>query len=106
MLLLKPGVRVAGIRPEVLLAIVAAERVFEDAGADLVLTACVDGKHSVGSLHYAGQAVDIRTRDLPPESRQKLVARIRECMGEDYDVILESDHIHLEFQPKRPLGNA
>jgi hypothetical protein len=106
MLLLKPGVRVAGIRPEVLLAVVAAERVFEEAGVDLVLTACVDGKHSVGSLHYAGQAVDIRTRDVPPEIRQKLATRVRECVGEDYDVILEADHIHLEFQPKRPLSNA
>ena len=43
MLLLKSGVRVAGIRTEVLLAIVAAERVFEEAGADLVVTACADG---------------------------------------------------------------
>jgi hypothetical protein len=106
MLLLKPGVRVAGIRPEVLLAVVAAEGVFEEAGVDLVLTACVDGKHSLGSLHYAGQVVDIRTRDVPPEMRQKLAARVRECVGEDYDMILEETHMHLEYQPKRSLSNA
>ncbi|HWR51224.1 MAG TPA: hypothetical protein VN428_08965 [Bryobacteraceae bacterium] len=106
MLLLKPGVRVAGLRPEILLGVVAAERVFEEAGVDLVVTACVDGKHSAGSLHYAGQAVDLRTRDLAAEARPKLGVRIRECLGEDYDVVLEPDHIHLEFQPKRPLTNA
>jgi hypothetical protein len=25
---------------------------------------------------------------------QKLLARIRECVGADYDVIVETDHIH------------
>jgi hypothetical protein len=104
MLLLKPGVRVAGLRPEILLAVIAAERVFEEAGADLVLTACVDGKHAGGSLHYVGQAVDIRTRDLAPDVIPKMVARLRECVGADYDVALELDHVHVEFQPKSPLN--
>ncbi len=31
MLFLKPGVRIAGVRPELLLAVVAAERVYEEA---------------------------------------------------------------------------
>ena len=106
MLLLKPGVRVTGLRPEILLGVVIAERVFEEAGADLVVTACVDGKHAAGSLHYVGQAVDLRTRDVAADVRPKLVARLRECLGEDYDVVLETDHIHVEFQPKRPLMNA
>jgi hypothetical protein len=38
--------------------------------------------------------------------RQKLAARIRECVGEDYDVIVEETHFHVEYQPKRPLTNA
>jgi hypothetical protein len=106
MLLLKPGVRVAGLRPEILLGVIAAERVFEEAGVDLVVTACIDGKHSAGSLHYAGQAVDLRTCDVAADVRPKLVARMSECLGEDYDVVLEADHIHLEFQPRRSLTNA
>jgi hypothetical protein len=103
MLLLKPGVRVTGLRPEILLAVVAAERVFEEAHVDLMLTSCLEGKHSQGSLHYAGQAVDLRTRDVAPADRAKLVARLRECLGADYDMVLEVDHIHIEFQPKKPL---
>jgi hypothetical protein len=106
MLLLKPGVRVAGLRPEILLAVVAAERVFAEAHVDLMLTSCVEGRHSQASLHYAGQAVDLRTRDVAPADRAKLVERLRECVGEDYDVVLEADHIHLEYQPKRSLSNA
>ena len=54
MLFLKAGVRVTGMRPEILLATVSAERVYEEAGHDLTITACVDGKHTTGSFHYAG----------------------------------------------------
>ena len=35
MLYLKPGVRITGMRPEILLAAVAGERVFAQAGFDL-----------------------------------------------------------------------
>ena len=72
MLLLKAGVRITGLRPELLVAIIAAERVYEDAGHDLTLTACVDGKHMAGSFHYSGLAVDIRTNDVPAAELPKV----------------------------------
>lgn len=103
MLVLKPGVRITGVRPEILLAAVAAERVYEEAGHDFTITACVDGKHMAGSLHYAGGAIDVRTRDLQPADVQKLIARIKSCLGDDFDVLLEVDHVHIEFQPKASL---
>jgi len=107
MLFIKPGVRVTGLRPEILLAIVAAERVYEEAGHDFTLTACIDGKHMAGSLHYAGAAIDIRTRDVGgPAEVEKLRSRIAACLGDDYDVVIENDHLHLEHQPKQPLTNA
>jgi hypothetical protein len=74
--------------------------VYKAAGNDLTLTACVDGKHSTCSLHYAGVAIDLRTRDLPPSDVQKLIAEIKECLGGNFDVLLEVDHMHIEFQPK------
>jgi hypothetical protein len=103
MLFLKAGVRITGMRPEILLAAVAAERVYEEAGHDFTITACVNGKHSVGSLHYAGGAIDVRTRDIPPADVQKMLASIKSCLGGDFDVLLEVDHIHIEFQPKAVL---
>lgn len=60
-----------GIRPELLLAVVAAERVYEEAGHDFTITSCVDGKHMAGSLHYAGAAIDIRTRDVGGRRRSR-----------------------------------
>ncbi len=106
MLLIKPGTRVSGLRPEILLAVVAAQAVLDEFGCDCVITAGVDGKHAPGSLHFVGAAVDLRTRDLSPEDLPKFAARMRECLGEDFDVVLEVDHLHIEFQPKRSLTNA
>jgi hypothetical protein len=103
MLLLKPGVRVAGLRPEILIAVVAAERVCAEMGVDCVITACVDGVHQAGSLHYCGLAVDLRSRDFRPGDLDKAIARIRQCLGADYDVVLENDHLHVEFDQKQPL---
>jgi len=103
MLLLKPGVRVAGLRSEILLAVVAAERVCAEMGVDCVVTACVDGVHKAGSLHYCGLAVDLRSRDFRPGDLDKAIARIRQCLGADYDVVLENEHVHVEFDQKQPL---
>ena len=106
MLFLKPGVRITGMRPEILLAAVAAERVYAQAGFEFTITACVDGRHSAGSLHYSGAAIDVRTRDVPADKLQKLVAQIRECLGADFDVLPEKTHVHIEFQPKQALTNG
>ena len=69
-------------------------------GYSLTVTALEDGNHMTGSLHYIGRAADLRTRDMPPDIRKQLVKDITSSLGRDYDVILEKDHIHLEYQPK------
>lgn len=104
MLKLKPGVRLTGVRPELLLAIVAAERLYADAGADLVLTSLNDSQHSPTSLHYAGAAVDLRTANLPNplETASRLASRLAAALGSDFDVIHEADHLHIEWQPRAP----
>jgi hypothetical protein len=106
MLFIKPGVRITGLRPEILLAAFAAECVYREAGHGLTITACVDGKHTTGSLHYAGAAIDLRTRDLSQADVEKVRVQIKECLGADFDVLLEVDHLHIEFQPKQSLTNA
>lgn len=98
---LKAGVRSIGIKPELLLAVMVSEAAYRELGHELVLTSLVDGRHSRASIHYSGGAADLRIRNVPESQWQTLANMIRSRLGEDYDVVLESDHIHLEYQPKK-----
>lgn len=96
---LKEGVRAAGMRPEIALAASIADAVYRSHGYDLVITSLLDGKHSATSLHYSGAAMDLRTRHLKAGDADAIVTDLSDALGQDYDVVLESDHIHVEFQP-------
>lgn len=63
---------------------------------ELVVTSTYEGNHSEGSLHYCDEAVDIRRGKNGHKCRDEIKRRL----GDDYDVILESDHIHIEYDPK------
>lgn len=102
MLKIKPGVIVHGLSNELLLAVMVAHSVFEDRGYSCIITSLLDGKHSRTSLHYSGNGLDLRTRHLPSrEYAESIVDELRDSLTADYDVILEEDHIHVEYQPKR-----
>lgn len=96
---IKEGVKVTGLRPELLLALMVAKDVWQAEGQELVITSVIDGKHSATSLHYAGQAADLRIWGLADPA--KTAALLNESLGEDYDVLAEGDHIHVEWQPRR-----
>ena len=66
----------------------------------VTITSGNDGKHGERSLHYKWQALDFRTFDWPRGKSAEIVANIRRRLGKDYDVVLESDHLHVEYDPK------
>lgn len=96
---LKGGVEAKGIQPEIILAIIAAQHIYTTNGYGLVITSLLDGKHSVNSLHYKGLAVDLRIRHLPKGAATLITSQLAESLGDEFDVILEDDHIHVEFDP-------
>lgn len=83
-------------------AAIMVEPIFVSAGQELVITSGTDGKHGLhnATLHPAGLALDFRSRDLVAQSLQTVVVRARSALGPAYDVVLEKDHIHVEYQPK------
>lgn len=96
---IKQGVRVRGLSNEILLALLVAQSVYSETEAAMTITSLTDGRHGIGSLHHTGDAVDLR---LPmPATREQIVSQLRTALGASYDVILESDHIHVEYDPKR-----
>lgn len=98
---LKEGVIPQGLTPEILLGIIIANDVFKFFGHESVITSLLDSKHSHTSLHYCGNAVDFRVKHVARDKWELVTEKIKERMTPDYDVILESDHIHIEYQPKR-----
>jgi hypothetical protein len=69
------------------------------AGRDAVITSGREGKHSEGSLHYRGCAVDLRTWGMTPSVQREYVEVLSEVLGDDFDVVLELTHVHVEYDP-------
>ena len=89
------------LKPQIVLALMVIDGVFRQNDIELVITSINDARHSKTSLHYDGAAVDIRSRTTP--DKEFLLKKCKEALGNspDFDMILESDHYHLEYQPKR-----
>jgi hypothetical protein len=102
MLRIKHGVDLNGLRPEMTLALQIAAEAYKQAGFDCWVTSAHEGVHSPGSLHYVGLAVDLRTESagIARTKARALTAVIRAALSVQYDVVAESRHIHIEFQPK------
>jgi len=100
MLKIKEGVKLHGLAPVMQTAITIADQVYEELGLECVITSALDSKHGEHSLHYKGFAIDIRTRDIQYEkTKVAIVDKIQSRLGSEFQVVLENDHIHIEFDP-------
>lgn len=73
---------------------------FDEIDRDMIITSLNDGQHMAGSLHYEGKAADLRIWNLAPNDPKVVERRIAILVGPEFDVILEKDHIHIEYDPK------
>jgi len=95
---LKPLVRPEGAGPEILFAFVIAQEVYRELGAsEFTVTSVTDGRHSHGSKHHCGKAIDIRTRILDDDQKKKAQKDIQERLGGAYKVLLEKTHLHIQY---------
>lgn len=100
----KHGVRIFGIRPELTAAIQVVDGVLSDSELAATITSVCDGQHSPTSLHYTGCAFDVRIRDIPKEKHEIIRTLIADRLTIEFDTVLENDHIHVEFQPKKGIA--
>jgi len=68
-------------------------------GIHPVITSANDAKHMLGSLHYQDRGWDFRTFTLPRSTTDLIVKELKELLGPDFDVVLEKDHLHIEYDP-------
>jgi len=101
----KEGANLDDLEPVMDKALLAVRSAATELGGPAVITSGLDGVHSHGSLHYVGKAVDARRVDWPEFNDVDLAARQRTLIanqiGDDFDVIVEPTHIHIEYDPKR-----
>lgn len=102
MLLIKSkSVNLNGLEWPIVHALSTALFVYTTHKLDLTLTSAKDGIHMPKSKHYDGMAIDLRIKNIPhKEITKSIVQELKNLLGETYDVVLESDHIHIEFDPK------
>lgn len=74
--------------------------IWKSHGYQLTVTSGYDSTHGALSKHYGGLAEDYRTRDVAPSDLAVMVAEARRQLGRNYDLVIESDHLHGEFDPK------
>ncbi len=98
--MIKHGVDLRGLTPQMAIAYTIACKCYGQ--YDCVITSANDSKHGPNSLHYKGQALDLRTRHMNGQGLQAVYHKLKEELGEQFDVVLEQDHCHIEWQPKTP----
>lgn len=97
-MLLKMGVDISRLSDPMRRGLNAIEAAHQAHGLEAIVTSTYEGTHSPGSLHYVNRAVDLR---LPPAAvRERVVLELRKQLGPAFDVVLESNHIHVEHDPK------
>lgn len=105
-----PNVNLVGVTPQCFFAMAITSQVFDHYNRDCVITSAKDGKHSDGSLHYTGNAFDVRIKHLDGNDKDitegdlqqaRIIAfDIKHSIGDQYDVVVEANHIHIEFDPR------
>lgn len=113
MLILKQGVRLFGLCEQMVWAAMVVDAAYaQESLARTVVTAGSDSKHKVGSLHYAGRALDFRMNDIQDSAKKaRLIVSVTQALGADFDVLRENEgtpaeHLHVEYDPKEPYGLA
>lgn len=99
MISIKHGVSLRKLQPQMALALPIVAAMYAKYGYDTTITSGDDGQHSNVSLHYDGLALDFRTRNCSPADLGPITAELRAAMP-GYDVVRESTHIHIEYDPK------
>jgi hypothetical protein len=98
-LALKDGVYLHRLKPEMIWCVDRCLELFDNLGITLTLTSTTDGNHSNYSHHYKGFAVDLRVWEIAPEDRDEVCERLKLALGNGFQVINETSHIHIEYDP-------
>lgn len=95
--MIKQGVRLVGLQPQMVLAYVIIRPILEKYGQEPVITSISDGKHSKNSRHYIGYGMDLRSRDVNPEDIPQATLEMKEALGSEFYIAFEVNHFHIQW---------
>lgn len=96
---IKDSVTFSKLSPQIILALIIANDLYASYEVELVITSIDDSVHSITSLHYTGFAVDLRISNLAPGQAALIVKELKKKMPNGFYILLEIDHIHIEYDP-------
>jgi len=97
-MLLKLGVSIERLKRPIRRSLTVIDNIFKKYdGIEAVITSTYEGTHMPSSLHYDDNAIDLRKS---PVNSMNIVEALKKALGISYQIVLESDHIHLEYDPK------
>lgn len=70
---------------------------------DVEINSANDSTHGAGSLHPRDLGWDLDTGGDKPDDLVKLARFLADRLPAGYDVVRESDHVHVEFDMKRKV---
>lgn len=98
---IKEGVSLKKLQPQMTPVMIIADCEYRNYGSEAVITSGDDSHDGKNSLHNDGLALDFRIKNLHTyEAAVEVKRAIKNALGAQYDVVLEKDHIHVEFDPK------
>jgi hypothetical protein len=98
---LKNGVSLSKLQGCMCVAVICANDFCNQINVPFFITSGNDGVHMDHSLHYDGLAIDIRTNTMTDYQKNLCISYLRERLDGCFDIILESDHIHIEYDENK-----
>ena len=96
----KEGVSLLNLQPQIVFAMQVADGVYSEYGYEMVIT-CVWREGGKSSLHPYGYAFDIRSNNIDNSSVSAVWHKLAQNLGNEFDVVLERDHIHVEWDHRK-----
>lgn len=102
---IKSGVNLNGVRWQLwyAAAIYDAVRTFNGLGEGTITSGTDPGdmfgaERVAGTLHPSGNAIDLRTTDLPPGYDHAVAQAMLHYLPPPWRVVVEQDHLHVEWR--------
>lgn len=98
--------------PQIRNAVSILENIFAQYGLILLITSAKDASHTPGSLHYIGAAIDLRSKGIPNDVKQRIYSAIKSAFPmptwwTDLEFLGGTqEHFHLGYNPARQHADA